>query len=125
MRKINKVLIVEDDMTNTFLLKRFLEGIKVCTREQMVEAKDGKEAISMSNDKDINLIFMDMRMPTMNGYDATKEIKRIHPEIIIIGISGELDQEKLKGTGIDDIIEKPVIIKVLKEKVEKFFPPAE
>ncbi len=102
------ILVVEDDMPSFEFLKIVLER----SGYSILWAKDGLEAIKYCTENyDINLVFMDINMPAMNGYDATIEIKKIRPELIIIAqtayaISG--DREKALEAGCDDYMSKPI-----------------
>ena len=71
----------------------------------------------------IDLVLMDINMPVMNGYDSTKQIKKIRPKLPVIAqtayaIAG--DMEKSLSAGCDDYITKPINKKQLMEKVEKW-----
>lgn len=78
----------------------------------MIWSKNGKEAFEkFKEDKSIDLILMDMRMPLMSGYDAVKEIRKINKEIPIIAqtaFAGTDDKELIMDTGCNDYISKPI-----------------
>ncbi len=102
------ILIVEDVKISFEFLKIVLEksGINI------IWAKNGKEAIKLCKEKtNIDLVLMDINMPVMNGYEATKRIKRFRPGLPIIAqtayaIAG--DREKSLKAGCNDYITKPI-----------------
>ena len=72
----NTILVVEDDQHTLTLIKRTLEGAEV----QIVEAQDGKEAVSRyKNNPHIDLVLMDLKLPVMDGFEATKKINKYAP----------------------------------------------
>ncbi len=105
-----KILIVDDDMRNVFALSSLLEekGLKT------IAAKNGKEGIDkLLNNKDINLVLMDIMMPEMDGYEATKEIrkKQEYKNLPIIALTAKAmkeDREKCIAAGANDYLAKPV-----------------
>jgi len=103
-----KVLIVEDDETSALLIS---EVIKTISKE-ILNATTGIQAVNhCQNNPDIDLILMDIRMPEMDGYEATHRIRQFNKEIIIIaqtahGLSG--DREKSIVAGANDYISKPI-----------------
>lgn len=119
---INKtILVVDDDDSSYEYLKVILNGFGIYN---MVWAKNGKEAFSCcTGDSTIDLVLMDINMPVMNGFIATKEIKKIKPNLPIIAqtayaIAG--DREKFIDAGCDDYISKPIKKDELIEVINKF-----
>ena len=73
----------------------------------------------------VDLIFMDIQMPVMNGYDATKEIKKLYPSIPIIAqtaYSTKEEQKKAIMAGCDNFISKPITKDSLFNMINKFVP---
>ena len=103
-----KILIVEDEIYSQVLLSKYLNDIS----KEISIAKDGFEAIEICRKHpDIDLILMDILMPNMNGYEATKEIRKFNSDVIIIaqtayGLSG--DRQKSIEAGCNDYIAKPI-----------------
>jgi CheY-like chemotaxis protein len=89
-----------------------------------LHAVDGREAVKIfSERKDIDLVLMDIKLPVMNGIEATREIKKINPGIPVIAQSAYVNQEEIQRSidaGCDDYISKPVDIKLLMSKIMKF-----
>jgi PAS domain S-box-containing protein len=113
-------LIAEDDKFSY----KFLEGFLKQTKANVIRAADGREAVEICrNNKNIDLILMDIQMPEMNGLTATEEIKKFNHEIPIIAqTANAINEEKLRclEAGCDDFITKPVNINELYDKIDKW-----
>ena len=114
------VLIVEDDVSSTFYLKEVLKDTTV----NVLHAPDGAQAVELcKKHPEICLVLMDIRMPVMNGFDATREIKKIRPGIVIIvqtAIAIYENQHLCIEAGCDDIILKPFDPIEMLEKISAF-----
>jgi two-component system cell cycle response regulator DivK len=116
-----KVLLVAEDEDFNFI---FLEEILMDTKARIIRAKDGQEALNfVKSVPEIDLILMDMQMPIMNGYDATRNIKKIKKDLPIIAQTayhyGEA-YEEIMAAGCDDFISKPIDIGGLKDMIDRF-----
>jgi len=111
--KGKKVLVVDDDIRNVFAIAQILEEREI----EILEAENGEVAIEvLKNNADIDLVLMDIMMPVMDGFEATKEIRRIEsldknrPYTPIIAFTANTlnnDHDKCVRGGMDDILEKP------------------
>jgi len=118
-----KILIVDDDVLNAEVMTQFLKK----TNAKFLFAENGNEAIEqVIQNKDIDLVLMDIRLPLLNGFDATKKIKSLMPEIpVIIQTAYAAESEKLQATeaGSDAYITKPIdkilLIKLIQEQFDK------
>jgi len=111
-RKISnlKILIAEDDKTSDLFITIALN--KLC--KKVLHAQNGIDAIRISRgNPDIDLILMDIKMPDLDGYEATRQIREFNKDVIIIaqtayGLEG--DREKTLEAGCNDYISKPIIV---------------
>lgn len=114
------ILIVEDVESNYLYLNAVLTKLDV-TIEWV---KNGLEAVEFAkNNPDISLILMDLQMPEMNGYDATRAIKKIYPNMSIIAQTAFAmsdDRSKAIEAGCDDYLAKPIRSKDLLDTVKKY-----
>jgi len=116
-----KILIAEDDESSELFLSTAIDKyIQV-----VFKARNGFEAVEICRrNPDIDLILMDMRMPEMNGNEATVQIREFNKEVVIIaqtayGLSG--DREKAIAAGCNDYISKPIDLSLLKALIKKYF----
>ncbi|HOU98087.1 MAG TPA: response regulator, partial [Bacteroidales bacterium] len=115
-----KILIAEDDEYNYLYLKELLNDLNF----ELIYTKNGSEAIKVcESNMDIDLILMDIKMPSMTGDIATKFIKSINPNIPIIALSAyALEHEKVKYENIfDEFLTKPINEEELKLILIKYF----
>jgi PAS domain S-box-containing protein len=115
------VLIAEDEDANYFVFEMLMRQMAV---EKVIRAETGKEAVRLCREfPEISLILMDIKMPEMDGLEATKIIKAERPELPIIAITAYAmsgDEHNIREAGCDDYVAKPVSVKLLKEKLKKF-----
>ena len=113
------ILIVEDNELNFLLVKTVLTSHKV----NMLHAWNGKEAVDIfSREPQIDLILMDMKMPVMDGYEATRRIKKINPKIPVIALTAySLNQSTHDNPRdiFDNYISKPVTVTSLINIIKK------
>lgn len=120
----SKVLIVDDIVENRKLVKSTLDNTDI----SFLEAVNGQEAVDIIFSRDdIDLIFMDIRMPVMNGYEATAKIKSIEDkkDIPIVALTASTmgnDVEKIKVHKFDGYLRKPVIYKDIIGVLREFLP---
>ncbi|MCX6278898.1 MAG: PAS domain S-box protein [Bacteroidetes bacterium] len=120
VRKL-KILIAEDDETSEELISAVIKGF--C--KEILNAKTGTQAIEVCrNNPDIDLILMDIQMPEINGYEATRLIRQFNKEVVIIaqtayGLTG--DREKSIAAGCNEYISKPIRATLLKGLIQSFF----
>jgi CheY-like chemotaxis protein len=112
------ILIAEDTDINYFLMVEVLKH----TRAKVFRVKDGKEAYEFVKNNDVDLILMDINMPRMNGYEATREIKQLRNVPIIVQTAMNFDDanEEAIKSGADDYISKPIDLKTFISKIEPF-----
>ncbi len=117
-----KTILIAEDVDSNF---EYLETILKKTNATILWAKDGIEAVQLCGEnKDIDLVLMDIRMPNLNGYDATKRIKEIRKDLPIViqtAYALESDLEKIRQLDCEAVITKPIAPRGLTEKLRKFF----
>ncbi len=115
-----KILIAEDVESNYLYLSAVLSKIQA----KIYWAKNGKEAVNIFKEEEsLDLILMDLQMPEMNGYEATKIIKNSDPKLPIIAQTAFAmsdDREKALEAGCDDYLAKPIKSKDLLNIVGKY-----
>ncbi len=111
------ILVAEDSDNNYELVRIVLEKLY-----KLVRAKDGIEVVTLNEELRPDLILMDMKMPNMDGLDATRIIKEVYPDIPIIALSAfafSTDVQKAKDAGCIDFLAKPFRIESLRSMIEK------
>lgn len=115
-----KILLVEDNEMNRDMLSRRLirKGFEICI------AEDGQKGIEMAASERPDLILMDMSLPIVNGWDATRQIKaedslKHIPVIALTAHAMAGDREEALSAGCDDYDTKPVELPRLLEKIER------
>jgi CheY-like chemotaxis protein len=122
---VKKILVVEDNELNREVLIRRLTkaGFAVTT------AADGMQALDVARDDSPDLILMDMNLPVMDGFDATRHLKaapstRAIPIIALTALVMPGDRERCLEAGCDDYDGKPIEFPSLLSKIKALLPPA-
>jgi CheY-like chemotaxis protein len=118
---MSKILLVEDNEMNRDMLSRRL----VKKGYELVMAMDGEQAVEMAGTESPDLILMDISLPGLDGWEATRRIKarpetRSIPVIALTAHAMAGDREKCLAAGCDDYDTKPVEFKRLLEKIQGF-----
>lgn len=117
--KNKTILIVEDDPDNYFILNSFLEQ----TNARIIHASDGKEALEIYENEKIDVIFMDINIPVINGCEVTKRIRSEDRNVIILAQTAYVQKEdkiNCYAAGCDAFIEKPINGELLLETLSGF-----
>ena len=116
-----KIIIAEDDESSSTFISI---GVRKFGKE-VIMVQTGREAVeACRNNPDIDLILMDIQMPEMSGYEATRQIRQFNSEVIIIALTAFAlagDREKAIEAGCNDYISKPVKMAELVEMIKKYF----
>lgn len=115
----HKVLIVDDNKVNSMVLQKTMDNFGIDSHW----VRDGREAVEAVAKNDYDLIFMDIHMPEMNGFEATKEIRKTNKEIIIIGFSADVTKETIQGArdvGMNDYLTKPISYDRLRQSLSDY-----
>ncbi|MFV5696355.1 PAS domain S-box protein [Flavobacterium sp. LB3P122] len=118
-----KIMIVEDNKINMLLLKTILKNLY--PNATISEIFNGKDAVDQFEILNPDLIFMDIQMPIMNGYEATKEIRNLKsgqsiPIIAITAGTEKEEKDKCIEAGMNDYISKPIIKGIIEETLSKW-----
>ncbi len=119
---MKKVLVVEDNEANMYLIRFIL----VNAGYQVIEAWDGAAGVETVKKEKPDLILMDMQLPVMDGYEATKKIRELDEgrDIPIIAITSYAmvgDREKTLNAGCTGYLEKPINPETFLDQISKFF----
>ena len=109
------ILIAEDNESNYKLFASILKG-----EYQLIHAWDGQEAVEMFKQYNPQIILMDINMPVMDGYEATKEIRKYSAKVPIIAITAfayASDEQRVMESGFDGYMPKPINARLLKAQL--------
>ena len=112
------ILVAEDEDSNFELVR-----IVLSKRYRLLRAVNGIEAVTLCDEEQPNLVLMDIRMPGMNGLDATRIIKEVNHDIPVIALSAYAFDENIreaKAAGCDEFMAKPFRVEDLLDTVEKY-----
>ncbi len=116
------ILVVEDDYANQQVAVLFLKKFGFKTKI----AENGEIAIELAQAEEYRLIFMDCQMPIMDGFEATKQIRKnpgLNQNTTIIALTANLLSGvhiECKNCGMDDILNKPISLKTMKAIINKW-----
>lgn len=121
--KKRKILIVDDNITS----KIFFSGIINCMGNEYIYVENGEKALEVLNNNDIDMIFMDIEMPVMNGFETTNHIRnktdssKSNIPIIALTIHNSVEyMEKIKVAGFNELITKPYSAKNIIHIINKY-----
>ena len=116
-----KILIAEDDEVSEKLLEMIVEKFS----KKIYVAKTGFEVLDVChNNLDLDLVLMDIKMPEMDGYEASRQIRLFNKDLIIVAQTAyalDGDREKAMEAGCNDYISKPILKDQLLEVMSKYF----
>lgn len=118
MQNAPMILVAEDEDSNYELVR-----IVLSKRYRLMRAVNGIEAVTLCEDEHPDLILMDIRMPGMNGLDATRIIKEVNHDVPVVALSAYAFDENIreaKAAGCDDFMAKPFRVEDLLDMVEKY-----
>lgn len=122
-----RILVVDDVPVNLIVVERMLDSIGY----QVETAANGLEALEAVKNNHFDLIFMDIQMPEMDGFEATLRIRELGPEtdsIPIVAITAntqDSDRVACIEAGMNDYIAKPFVKKQLAALLDRYFPPTQ
>ena len=118
---MKKVLIIEDNENNLYLMRKILQKVGY----NVIEARDGATGLELAITKKPNIILLDIQLPVMDGYGVIKKIREneIIKDVIIIIVSSyamDGDKEKAFSAGCNEYVEKPIDPQSFIETVKKY-----
>jgi len=115
---MKRILIAEDNDSNfilmTYILKKYY---------QFDRARNGQEAVDMVEKGNYDIILMDIKMPVLDGMEATRQIKEKHPSLPIIALTAnafDSDRQLAFEAGCDEFLPKPISSEVCLKTISKF-----
>ena len=116
-----RILVVEDQLDNRQILRDLLTNAEF----DIVEAENGEEAIASAQASRPDLILMDIQLPILDGYEATRRLKadpdlKSIPIIVVTSYALSGDQEKARLAGCDDYVAKPFSPRLLLTKIKEY-----
>ena len=115
---MKRILIAEDNDSNYILMTYILKN-----HYEFDRARNGQEAVEMVAKGGFDLVLMDIKMPVMDGLEATKVIKEKHPDLPIIALTAnafDSDRQLALEAGCDDFLSKPVSSESCLKTIRKF-----
>ncbi|MEZ9546447.1 MULTISPECIES: ATP-binding protein [Vibrio] len=120
--KGQKILLVEDNELNQDLALAFFSRFKL----DADLAENGKEALALAQNNDYEMIFMDLQMPIMDGFEATRLIREFNKAVPIIAMSANVfsdAKQRARDAGVTDFLDKPIIIDKATSLISKYIVP--
>lgn len=122
-KKSSTILVAEDTETSYLFIKAFIEDL-LGERCYVIHAKNGKEAVEIcKKNPNVGFVFMDLKMPIMDGFEATQIIKGFRPNLAIVAQTAFISDKvksKALSAGCDDFIKKPLNGETLKYVINNF-----
>ncbi|MCY0965340.1 ATP-binding protein [Parathalassolituus penaei] len=115
------LLVVDDIANNRDLISHFFANTSI----RIITAENGAEALKRVEEESIDLVLMDIRMPVMDGYEATRHLRDHHPQIPIIALTASVmsdEREMLQHRHFDGHLRKPVLKRDLFRELVRFLP---
>ena len=119
----NRILIVEDQEDN----RRIMRDVLSAAGYELIEALNGKDGVSRAQSDRPDLILMDIQMPVLDGYEATRQIKadpnlKLTPIIAVTSYALSGDEAKARPAGCDGYVSKPFSPRQLLARVREYLP---
>ena len=121
MKRTKKILVIEDNENNIYLITFMLQK----NGYDFIEARDGAAGVELAFKEKPDLILMDLQLPVLDGYEATKRIKAMEetkgiPVIAITSFAMVGDKVKALNAGCDGYIEKPINPETIMTEIKKY-----
>lgn len=122
MMSLKRILVVEDNEDNREI---FVYRLQLLGSFEILVASNGKEAIETAARLKPDLIFMDLRMPVMDGWEATRLLRQTNwgKNVPVVAVTIDEDREKALDVGCNDYIQKPILdYSVVQRAIRRFLP---
>jgi two-component system, cell cycle response regulator DivK len=121
----NRILVIEDNEDNRQIIRDLLTSLGY----ELIEAVDGAQGVAMAQSHRPDLILMDIQLPEMDGYEATRQIRAVPelaqvPIIAVTSYALSGDETKARDAGCDGYVAKPFSPRELLAKMREFLPDA-
>jgi two-component system cell cycle response regulator DivK len=121
----NRILVIEDNEDNRQIIRDLLTSLGY----ELIEAVDGAQGVAMAQSHRPDLILMDIQLPEMDGYEATRQIRAVSelktvPIIAVTSYALSGDEAKARDAGCDGYVAKPFSPRELLAKIRQFLPDA-
>ena len=117
---MKKILLVEDNPVNQMVAQAMLEKMGY----EVITAVNGQQGVDVMKSQAIDLVLMDLHMPVMDGYEATRQIRELMdrrvPILAMTADAGMGDKDNCLAAGMDDHLPKPIKMEVLQQVVESW-----
>jgi CheY-like chemotaxis protein len=113
------ILIVEDDKFNSIIIQNFLSK----TKAKLIAAYSGEQAVELALEHNPDIILMDIKLPGISGHEATRKIKELLPNAIIIAQTAfvtDADRSEALESGCSDFLTKPLSSDKIINAIEKY-----
>jgi len=114
-----KYLVVDDSkLARLTLIKSLKEHVD---ESQIIQASNGADALEIAKENKLSIVFLDLTMPVMDGYEALPKILKINPKVKVVVVSADIQekaQQKVIGLGAELHIQKPINSTKMKEILE-------
>ena len=117
----NRTIVIADDVEENYV---FLKGVLLSTKVKLLWAKDGQEAVDFCDNENVDIVLMDIRMPVMDGLEATRLIKKSDPNVHVIAqtaFANPEDKVNCEKSGCDQYFKKPINHEKLFKVISKYF----
>ncbi|WP_291786877.1 histidine kinase N-terminal 7TM domain-containing protein [Cecembia sp.] len=121
---LNKILLVDDNPVNMLLAKTIVKNL--LPKAKILEAKNGREAVTLFQEEAPSMIFMDIQMPEMSGYEATIAIRNIEqngervPIVALTAGTVKGEYDRCLEVGMDNYLSKPVVVADIQGMLDKY-----
>jgi len=115
---MKKILIAEDNDSNFILMNYILKKYY-----QFERARNGQEAVEMADKNTYDIVLMDIKMPVMDGLEATRRIKAKHPELPVVALTAnafDSDRQLAFEAGCDEFLSKPISSEACLKMIARF-----